>query len=76
MYLIRTRTSSLYCGITNDLNRRFNQHQTGKGAKYLRGKGPLTLEWSTAVADKSTALKEEIRIKKLSKPQKEALVKG
>lgn len=76
VYLIRTRTNTLYCGITNNLERRFEQHQTGKGAKYLRGKGPLSLEWTQAVADKSAALKEEIRIKKLTKEQKEVMVSG
>ncbi|MGV3000574.1 GIY-YIG nuclease family protein [Vibrio sp. E150_018] len=74
VYLIRTRTKTLYCGITNDLERRFEQHQTGKGAKYLRGKGPLSLVWSQQVADKSAALKEEIRIKKLSKAAKESFI--
>ncbi|MFV0576819.1 MAG: GIY-YIG nuclease family protein [Vibrio sp.] len=74
VYLIRTRTQALYCGITNDLERRFEQHKAGKGAKFLRGKAPLSLVWSQQVADKSTALKEEIRIKKLSKQQKEALI--
>ncbi|WP_089139418.1 GIY-YIG nuclease family protein [Vibrio rumoiensis] len=76
VYLIRTRANTLYCGITNDLQRRFEQHQSGKGAKYLRGKGPLLLVWSQQVADKSSALKEEIRIKKLSKSSKEKLVIG
>lgn len=75
VYLIRTRTNTLYCGITNDLERRFEQHQAGKGAKYLRGKGPLTLEWTQVVTDKSAALKEEIRIKKLTKIQKEVMVR-
>ncbi|WP_417880960.1 GIY-YIG nuclease family protein [Vibrio sp.] len=74
VYLIRTRTKTLYCGITNDLERRFEQHQTGKGAKYLRGKGPLSLVWSQQVADKSAAIKEEIRIKKLSKAAKESFI--
>lgn len=74
VYLIRTRTKTLYCGITNDLERRFEQHQAGKGAKYLRGKGPLSLVWSQQVADKSAALKEEIRIKKLSKAAKESFI--
>lgn len=74
VYLIRTRTKTLYCGITNDLERRFEQHKSGKGAKYLRGKGPLSLVWSQQVADKSSALKEEIRIKKLGKASKENIV--
>lgn len=74
VYLVRTRSQALYCGITNDVSRRFAQHQAGKGAKYLRGKGPLDLVWSQQVADKSAALKEEIRIKKLPKREKEKLV--
>lgn len=74
VYLVRTRSQALYCGITNDVSRRFAQHQAGKGAKYLRGKGPLALVWSQQVADKSAALKEEIRIKKLPKREKEKLV--
>jgi putative endonuclease len=49
-------------------------HQTGKGAKYLRGKGPLTLEWSHQVDSKSLALRYEYRIKKMTKASKEALV--
>lgn len=74
VYLIRTRSNALYCGITTDLARRFAQHQAGSGAKYLRGKGPLELVWSQPVSDKSCALKEEIRIKKLTKACKERLV--
>jgi putative endonuclease len=76
VYLIRTANNALYCGITNDLERRFTQHQQGKGAKALRGKGPLSLVWSEPVADKSSALKLEAKIKKQSKRTKEALVKG
>lgn len=74
VYLVRTRSQTLYCGITNNLDRRFAQHQSGKGAKYLRGKGPLTLAWSKQVESKSAALKEEIRIKKLPKLSKEKLI--
>ncbi len=74
IYLIRTESNSLYCGITNDLERRFALHQTGKGAKYLRGKGELSLVWSHSVATKSLALKYEYRIKKMTKDAKEALV--
>lgn len=74
LYLIRTRTDSLYCGITNNLPRRFEMHKAGKGAKYLRGKGPLTLVWSHNVESKSHALKYEYRIKKMTKASKEALV--
>lgn len=74
VYFIRTKTGSLYCGITNNVERRFSQHQTGKGAKALRGKGPLTLEWNQPVGDKSSALRIEYKLKKLSKIKKERLV--
>lgn len=52
VYLIRTRHDALYCGITNNLTRRFDQHQQGKGAKALKGKGPLSLEWTHIVDSK------------------------
>lgn len=76
IYLVRTRSNALYCGITTDVDRRFKQHQTGKGAKFLRGKGPLTLVWSDQVATKSLALKYEIKVKKLPKIKKEQLIKN
>ena len=77
VYLIRTSGNALYCGITTNTQRRFQQHQTGQGAKALRGKGPLTLVWQSAVGpDKSQALKLEYRIKRLSKDKKESLVAG
>jgi putative endonuclease len=74
VYLIRTAEDKLYCGITNDLERRFKQHEAGKGAKALRGRGPLKLVWSQTLRTKSEALKTENAIKKLNKEKKERLV--
>ncbi len=74
VYLIRTRYDSLYCGITNHLIRRFDQHQQGKGARALRGKGPLHMEWFQVVESKSDALRLEAFIKRKPKMYKEALV--
>ncbi|MCW8329951.1 GIY-YIG nuclease family protein [Photobacterium sp. SDRW27] len=75
VYLIRTASNQLYCGVTTDIERRFKEHQTGnKGAKYLKGKGPLTLVWSEVVGDKRKAMQLEYRIKKLSKAKKESIV--
>ncbi|GGD22229.1 GIY-YIG nuclease family protein [Franconibacter pulveris 1160] len=76
LYLIRTADNRLYTGITTDVARRFTQHQAGKGAKALRGKGELTLVFSALVGDRSQALRAEYRIKQLTKRQKEALVAG
>ncbi|EPF6966702.1 GIY-YIG nuclease family protein [Salmonella enterica subsp. enterica serovar Derby] len=70
LYLIRTADNALYTGITTDVARRYRQHQTGKGAKALRGKGELTLAFAAQVGDRSLAL----RIKQLTKRQKERLV--
>lgn len=74
LYLIRTADSALYTGITTDVARRYRQHQTGKGAKALRGKGELTLAFAAQVGDRSLALRIEYRIKQLTKRQKERLV--
>lgn len=74
LYLIRTADNALYTGITTDVARRYRQHQTGKGAKALRGKGELTLAFAAQVGDRSLALRIEYRIKQLTKRQKERLV--
>ncbi|MEO3990332.1 GIY-YIG nuclease family protein [Pseudocitrobacter cyperus] len=76
LYLIRTADDKLYTGITTDVARRFAQHQSGKGAKALRGKGELTLAFSGEVGERSLALRLEYRIKQLTKRQKEHLVAG
>lgn len=76
LYLIRTQKNALYTGITTDVARRFVQHQTGKGAKALRGKGELTLAFFEEVGERSLALRLEYRIKQLTKRQKERLVAG
>ncbi|MGR5237076.1 GIY-YIG nuclease family protein [Vibrio alfacsensis] len=74
VYLIRNNHNALYCGVTNDIERRFKQHQSGKGAKALKGKGPLILEWSSSFESKSIAMKVEYFIKQLTKAKKELLV--
>ncbi|WP_102525061.1 GIY-YIG nuclease family protein [Vibrio tapetis] len=74
VYLIRTKSNALYCGITNDVAKRFATHQQGKGAKALRGKGPLQLVWQQPAADKSQAAKIEYYIKQFAKAKKECLV--
>lgn len=75
VYMIETRMGSLYTGISTDVERRFGEHQgSAKGAKALRGKGPLKLVYQQALAGKSEALKEEARIKKMSRTEKLALI--
>lgn len=74
VYLLRCGDSTLYTGITDDVERRLAAHQAGKGAKYTRGRGPLTLVYTEEQPDKSAALKRELQIKKLTRPQKEQLI--
>ncbi len=76
IYLVRCNDGSLYTGITVDVERRLVEHQgTGKrGAKYLRGRGPLILEFKKRIGEKGLALKVERRIKRLEKSRKEDLL--
>lgn len=76
LYLVRCSDRSLYTGITTNVEERFAQHSEGgvRAAKYLRGRGPLQLVFSTEVGDRSEASRLEWRIKQLSKSQKERLV--
>lgn len=76
LYLIRTSDNRLYTGISTNVERRFQQHQLGKGARSLHGKGELALVFTTPVGDHSAALRAEYCIKKLKKHQKEQLVVG
>jgi len=74
LYIIRTAGGMLYTGITNDVMRRFHQHQCGKGAKALRGKGPLELMFHCEAGDRSQASKLEYRVKQLRKQEKVRLI--
>ncbi len=77
LYIIRCKNNHLYTGISTDVERRFQEHQSNSpsGAKYLRGKGPLRLVFQTEVGNRSQASIAEAEVKKLSKIEKEALIK-
>jgi putative endonuclease len=74
LYVIRCRDGSLYTGIAMDVARRLAAHRDGKGAKYLRGRGPLALVYKSRIGPKGLALKVERRVKALPKVKKELLV--
>ena len=76
LYILRCGDGTLYTGTTDDVARRLAVHQSGKGAKYTRGRGPLTLAYQEACADKSAALRREIAVKKLPLAEKLALIEG
>lgn len=74
VYILRCGDGTLYTGVTDDVQRRLAAHRAGKGAKYTRGRGPLELVYTQEQPDKSTALRREFQIKKLTRPQKERLI--
>jgi predicted GIY-YIG superfamily endonuclease len=74
VYILRCGDGTLYTGITDDVSARLQAHQSGKGAKYTRGRGPLHRVYTEECGDHSTALRREIEIKALSKEDKEALI--
>ncbi|WP_319543750.1 GIY-YIG nuclease family protein [uncultured Pseudodesulfovibrio sp.] len=75
VYLLRCADDSLYCGITTDINRRLKEHNAGTASKYTRPRRPVALAACGEVADKSTALKLEIEIKKQHRNHKIAHLK-
>jgi len=72
VYLLRCNDGTLYCGVTNDLDKRLRAHGRGR-VKYTRGRLPVELAYSEAAAGRSAALKREIAIKRLTRREKLAL---
>lgn len=70
VYLLRCGDGSLYCGWTNDLERRVEEHRAGTASRYTRSRPPVELLWSRAMASRSAAMREEARIKRLPRAEK------
>ena len=73
-YVLRCADNSLYCGITTDLDRRLDQHNSGHGSKYVWSRRPASVVLREDVGERSVALKKEASFKRLSKAQKETVV--
>lgn len=76
VYILECGDGTLYTGITDDLPRRLKAHAEGRGAKYTRGRAPLTLRYQESATDKGAALKRECAIKRLTRSEKLALICG
>jgi putative endonuclease len=74
VYLLRCADGTLYCGWTNDVKRRLAAHRSGAASRYTRSRLPVELAAAIPVADRSAALREEARIKRLSRAAKLGLV--
>ncbi len=75
VYLLRCSDGSLYCGWTTDVERRLQQHATGTASRYTCSRRPVKLAWSREMPSRSAAMREEARIKRLSRPEKLRLVR-
>lgn len=73
-YIILTENNKLYCGYTDKPKERFEKHKQGLAAKYTRANKPLEMVYLKKFTTKSEAMKEECRIKKLTRSQKELLI--
>lgn len=74
VYIVQCIDNTLYTGFTNNLKKRIETHNKGKGAKYTRARKPVKLLYYESFEDKSEALKREISIKKLRRKQKFDLI--
>jgi putative endonuclease len=77
VYILECSDGTFYTGITTDIEKRITEHNEGKsGAKYTRARRPVLLVYVIESADRSTATKEEMRIKKLSREEKFSLIEN
>ncbi|KAB2838481.1 GIY-YIG nuclease family protein [bacterium] len=76
VYILKCADGSLYTGITNDLARRLERHLEGKASRYTRARLPVALVYREPHPDRSSASIREAAIKRLPRPDKEALIQG
>lgn len=76
LYILQCGDNTLYTGTTDDVERRLAVHQSGKGAKYTRGRGPLTVVYREACTDRSAALRREAAVKHMTRAEKLSLIAG
>lgn len=74
VYIVRCADSTLYTGMSTDVDRRAAEHSAGTGAKYTRGRGPVEVVYREECVDLSAALRREAAIKRLSRAEKLELV--
>ena len=75
VYIVECADRTLYTGWTYDVEARVAKHNTGRGAKYTRSRRPVKLRWCEACPSQSAAMKREVAIKRLTRPQKVRLIR-
>ena len=76
VYILRCHDGTLYTGAAKSLEARFAQHQAGKASRYTRARLPVEIAWSRRFRTWGKCLREEYRLKQLSRAEKEALIEG
>ncbi len=76
VYIVRCADGTLYTGWAMDVTRRIAQHNAGRGARYTRLRGPVTLVYREETSDRSAAMRREAAIKKLDREHKERLIRA
>ncbi len=76
VYILRCRDDTLYTGMTDDLEKRLAAHNSGKGAKYTRGRGPVKMVYHETFDTKVEACRREYHIKRLTRPEKTILIEN
>ena len=76
VYILRCSDDTLYCGWTNDIDKRMKAHNEGKGAKYTRSRLPVRLVYSESFETKEEAMSRECGIKRMTRKEKLRLIAG
>ena len=74
VYILLTESNTLYCGYTDDVEKRFEKHKQGLAAKYTKSHKPVKIVYKKEFDSKSEAMKEEYRIKRLPRTKKLDLI--
>ena len=74
LYILKCSDGSFYTGISNNVEERLKQHNSGKASKYTRSRRPVALIYTEEFESKGQALRREIQVKQLKRIQKEQLV--
>lgn len=76
VYILRCRDGTLYTGITTNIKERLRKHASGRGSKYVKTRRPFTLVYTEEAGSRSDALKRELRIKAMPRPEKLGMIKA
>lgn len=74
VYMVRCADGTLYTGVATDIDRRLDEHNAGRGAKYTRGRGPVSLVYREQCRDQSRAVQRELIIKGMTRADKLRLI--